>query len=88
MLRPDVVWFGEPLPQAAMQRALRAAYAADVFLVAGTSSVVYPAAALPHIAREHGAKVIEINLEPTELSAVADVTLRGKCGDILPQMLS
>jgi NAD-dependent deacetylase len=87
MLRPDVVWFGEALPQAAMERALQAAYSADVFLVAGTSSVVYPAAALPHVAKQHGARVIEVNLETTELSAVADISLRGKCGEILPQLL-
>jgi NAD-dependent deacetylase len=87
MLRPDVVWFGEALPQASMERALQAAYSAEVFLVAGTSSVVYPAAALPHVAKQHGARVIEVNLEPTELSSVADITLRGRCGEILPQFL-
>jgi NAD-dependent deacetylase len=87
MMRPDVVWFGEALPQPAIEQAMQAAYSADVFLVAGTSSVVYPAAALPHVARQHGARVIEVNLEPTELSAVADISLRGKCGEILPQLL-
>jgi NAD-dependent deacetylase len=87
MLRPDVVWFGEPLPQASRERALQAAYSADVFLVAGTSSVVYPAAALPHVAKQHGARVIEVNLETTELSAVADITLRGTAGEILPGLV-
>ena len=87
MMRPDVVWFGEALPQAAIEKAMQAAYSADVFLVAGTSSVVYPAAALPHVAKQHGARVIEVNLEATELSSVADISLRGKCGEILPQLL-
>ncbi len=88
MLRPDVVWFGESLPQAAIELAMQAAYSAEVFLVAGTSSVVYPAAALPHVAKQHGARVIEVNLEVTELSSVADISLRGKCGEILPQLLA
>ena len=87
MMRPDVVWFGESLPQAEMERAMQAAYSADVFLVAGTSSVVYPAAALPHVAKQHGARVVEVNLEVTELSSVAHISLRGKCGEILPQLL-
>jgi NAD-dependent deacetylase len=87
MMRPAVVWFGEALPQAAIEEAMQAAYSAEVFLVAGTASVVYPAAALPHVALQHGAKVIEVNLEATELSAVAQVALRGKSGEILPQLL-
>lgn len=87
MMRPGVVWFGEALPQAAIEQAMQAACSAEVFLVAGTSSVVYPAAALPHVAKQHGAKVIEVNLEATELSAVADITLRGKCGELLPRLL-
>ncbi len=87
MLRPDVVWFGEPLPHSAIEQAMQAAYSAEVFLVAGTSSMVYPAASLPHVARQHGARVIEVNLEATELSETADISIRGKCGDILPQLL-
>ena len=87
MMRPDVVWFGEALPQAAIEKAMQAAYSADVFLVVGTSSVVYPAAALPQVAKQHGARVIEVNLEATELSLLADLSLRGKCGEILPQLL-
>lgn len=87
MMRPGVVWFGESLPQAEMERAMQAAYSADVFLVAGTSAVVYPAAALPHVAKQHGARLIEVNLETTELSSVAHISLRGKCGEILPQLL-
>jgi NAD-dependent deacetylase len=58
-----------------------------VFLVVGTSSVVYPAAALPRLALEHGARVVEINPEPTALSAHASLFLRGNAGDLLPQIV-
>lgn len=87
MQRPAVVWFGESLPQEEFRMATAAAQRAEVFLVAGTSSVVYPAAALPRVAREHGAHVIEVNPEPTDLTSSADVSLRGPAGEILPQMI-
>lgn len=61
---------------------------ARVFLVLGTSSVVNPAAGLPRIALEHGARALEINLEPAELSLVTHISLRGKCGEVLPQMIA
>jgi len=88
MLRPGVVWFGEMLPAKALEQAYAIAQRAEVFLVLGTSSVVYPAAALPRIAFDHGARVIEINLEPTELSSLAHISLRGKVGELLPQILT
>lgn len=87
MLRPGVVWFGEALPPEAFARAAQAARDAEVFLALGTSAVVYPAAGLPRVALEHGARVVEINLEPTELSGAADVSLRGKTGGLLPQLV-
>jgi NAD-dependent deacetylase len=87
MQRPGVVWFGEALPEAELRAAVAAAQAADVFLVVGTSSLVYPAAALPRLALEHGARVIEVNLDATELSATAHVALRGKAGEILPAII-
>jgi NAD-dependent deacetylase len=87
MLRPAVVWFGEALPEAALREAMLAAQAADVFLVVGTSSVVYPAAALPRLALEHGARVIEVNPESTELSPHASLFLRGNAGDVLPRIV-
>lgn len=88
LMRPGVVWFGESLPDDALEAAFAAARRAEIFLVLGTSSVVYPAAGLPRIALERGARVIEINLEPTELSLVAHISLRGKCGELLPQMIA
>jgi NAD-dependent deacetylase len=87
MLRPAVVWLGEPLPEQELQRAITAAQSAQLFLVVGTSSVVYPAAALPRLALEHGARVIEVNPEATDLTRFADVSLRGPSGEILPQLV-
>jgi len=83
LMRPAVVWFGEVLPEAAWQRAIQAASAADVFLVVGTSALVYPAASLPLVAKQRGARLIEINPDPTPLSDLADLTLTGKAGEIL-----
>jgi len=85
-LRPDVVWFGEPLPEAAQQEALAAAADCDVCLSIGTSSAVYPAAALPEIALEAGATVVEINPAETPLSRRARYALRGPAGEILPAL--
>lgn len=87
LLRPAVVWFGEMLPAAVWQAAEEAVRAAEVLLVAGTSAVVYPAAGLVPLARSAGAKVIEVNLEQTPLSASADCSLRGKAGEILPDLI-
>ena len=87
LLRPDVVWFGEALPAAALDLALQAASACDLFLAVGTSAVVQPAAALPVVAREHGATLVEVNLEPTPLTALAHESHRGKAGDLLPRLL-
>jgi len=87
-MRPGVVWFGEPLPAEALEEVMEAAREAEVFLVLGTSSLVYPAASLPRMALEGGAKVIEINLEPTELSSLAHISLRGKTGELLPEIVA
>jgi len=87
MIRPDVVWFGEMLPQEVLQAAFEAAETAEVFFSVGTSAVVQPAASLPLVAARRGAFLVEINLEPTPLTPVADVFLQGKSGDILPRLL-
>jgi NAD-dependent deacetylase len=86
MLRPGVVWFGESLPVDAIELADRASRAAGVVLVIGTSSLVYPAAALPRIAQSSGAHVVEINPEPTPLSAEVDERLAGPAGEIVPAL--
>lgn len=87
-LRPDVVWFGEPLPQAALQRAWLVSAQCDVMMVVGTSGVVYPAAALPRIAREAGNAVVEVNPEPGGITPLADVFLQGPAGTVLPILVS
>lgn len=78
-MRPGVVWFGEMLPEGAIERAMLAAQACDVMLVIGTSGVVEPAASLARIARQQGAQLIEINPDPTPTSAVADAWLPTGC---------
>lgn len=88
LVRPGVVWFGEPLPGKAWMEAERAAAACDLLIVAGTSAQVYPAASLVPLAARGGARIIEINLEETPLSGVAGLALRGKAGEILPQLIS
>lgn len=85
--RPDVVLFGEMLPEGVFDRAEEAAARADLFFVIGTSAVVYPAASLPIIAKQQGARVIEINPEQTDISFLVDVTILGKAGEILPQFI-
>ncbi|HJQ23989.1 MAG TPA: NAD-dependent deacylase [Blastocatellia bacterium] len=85
--RPDVVLFGELLPEGVFERAEEAARRADLFFVIGTSAVVYPAAGLPVAAKQAGARVIEVNPEMTDISFLADYTLLGKAGEILPQFL-
>jgi len=86
-LRPDVVWFGEALPRDALERAFRLAEKADVVIVVGTSGLVYPAAYVPYIVKEHGGRVIEVNVERSGITPIADVFLRGKAGEILPKLV-
>lgn len=86
-LRPDVVWFGEALPGEAFEAASEAAHACDLFLSVGTSSLVYPAAALPFEALDRGAVLVEVNPGETPLSAHADHVLRGPAGEVLPRLL-
>jgi NAD-dependent deacetylase len=83
-MRPDVVLFGEMLPNGVFEKAATQAATCDLCFVIGTSAVVYPAAAIPEIAREAGAYVVEINPEPTPLSEICDEVLTGKAGEILP----
>jgi NAD-dependent deacetylase len=87
MLRPDVVWFGEPLPEPVLQEAFEEASRCEVCLVVGTSAVVYPAAALPELAHRAGAIVIEVNPDETPLSAACQLVLRGPAGEVLPNLL-
>jgi NAD-dependent deacetylase len=83
-IRPDVVWFGEMLPEEEWEASVRAAESASIFFSIGTSAVVYPAASLPLIGKAHGAYLVEINPEPTPLTKHADEFLQGSAGTILP----
>ncbi|MDX1439051.1 MAG: NAD-dependent deacylase [Rubricoccaceae bacterium] len=87
LLRPDVVWFGEMLPDGAMERAAEAASTCDVFLSVGTSAVVYPAAGLPLIAKECGAYVAEINPQQSDIAFRLDEHVAGKSGEVLPLLV-
>jgi len=87
MIRPDVVWFGEMLPEREIRAAFAAAEEADLFFSIGTSTLVQPAAALPFLARRNGAYVVEINIEPTGLTTISDLFLQGKSGEILPEIV-
>jgi len=85
LLRPDIVWFHEALPGDVWNQA--AARACQCFLVIGTSGIVYPAAGLVELARGVEARVIEVNLERTPASDLADVSLLGPSGHVLPRLL-
>jgi NAD-dependent deacetylase len=85
--RPGVIWFGEMLPAGLLKEAEQAAATAEVFLLIGTSAVVYPAAGLASYAKQSGATVIEINLEPTPFSAMADYAFHGRAGEFLPKLV-
>ena len=84
ILRPDAVFFGEMIPEEAMWRSRQTAAECDLMLVVGTSAVVQPAAMMPVLAKQHGARVIEINPEPTPLTAeISDNLIRGKAGEVM-----
>lgn len=87
VLKPDIIMFGETLPLEILQKAEKAAATSKVYMVAGTSAVVMPAAMLPHTAKSYGAVVIEINLEDTPLThSITDIQLKGSTTEILPAL--
>jgi len=87
LARPDVVWFGETLPAAAVDAALAAAARCDFCFSVGTTSLVQPAASLPLYALDHGAPLVEINPLETPLSAHADQCFRGKASAVLVSLI-
>ncbi|QDQ96889.1 SIR2 family NAD-dependent protein deacylase [Tomitella fengzijianii] len=86
-LRPSVVWFGEELPVSAWLRAQNAAEGADVLMSVGTSSTVYPAAELPHIAGRAGARIVQVNPSPTGLEPIVHDDFRASAGEVLPALV-
>lgn len=87
LLRPDVVWFQESLPQTALSQAILASQNCDLFFSIGTSALVQPAASLAHEARRHGAVIVEVNLEPTPLTPYAHYAFHAPAGTILPALV-
>ena len=88
MLRPDVVWFGESLPDDTWQNAKRFANDCDLMVVVGTSLAVSPANTLPSLAKENGAVLLEINPEKSEMSYKMDIEIRGTAAKTLPELIS
>jgi NAD-dependent deacetylase len=86
-LRPDVVWFGEALPVQALTEAFEVSRDCDLFLSAGTSGLVQPAASLPLEALHSGAVIVEINPNESPLTRHADYALRGMSGKVLPELV-
>ena len=86
-IRPDIVWFGEMLDSDIINRAFLKAEEAELFFVVGTSALVHPAATLPIVAQQHGAILVEINVERTALSDIVDFHFEGKSGQFLPKLV-
>ncbi len=85
-LRPDVVWFGESLPSTIMGEVFSQLEQADAIIVIGTSALIQPSASFPFIVKRRGGHVLEVNVEATPLTPIADVHLKDKAGIILPQL--
>src|ERR1051326_2284702 len=88
LLRPDVVWFEEPMPERETEVAFQVSRNCDLFFSVGTSAVVYPAAALPLEALNCGAAVVEINPCATSLTGKASFVLTGQAGKLIPDLLT
>ncbi len=86
-LKPDAVFFGEPLPQDALSQAIELAGKCDLMIVIGSSLVVYPAAEIPLIAKRSGARMVLINLEPTPYDDIFDLRFYSKASDVLPDVV-
>lgn len=86
-MRPGVVWFGESIPEDVLELSYRSVRECDVFITAGTSAVVQPAASFITIALSAGKPVIEVNLEDTPVSGMVTVSIKGKAGEILPAIV-
>ena len=88
MLKPDAVLFGEQLPFEVLSEAERRSRKCDLCIVLGSTLSVYPAALIPRYASESGAKLVIINLGPTELDSRADIRIEGKAGEVMTQIIA
>ncbi len=86
LARPDVVWFGEPLPELPLRRAFEEASRADLVIVVGTTGVVEPAGSIPVYAWEHGADIINVNPEPNRYSGIASVEARERAAPFFERL--
>ena len=86
-IRPDVVWFGEMLDPAIIGKAQQLSSEADVCLVIGTSGLVHPAAGLAFLTKQSGGAVIEVNPEPTPITDIATISIRGTAVDVVPALV-
>ncbi|MGA1791591.1 MAG: SIR2 family NAD-dependent protein deacylase [bacterium] len=88
ILKPDVVFFGEAIPQEALASSFQLASSAQALMVVGTSAVVSPANQIPILAKQNGAKIIEINIEQTHLTgSITDVFIQGEAGAIISELV-
>ena len=88
LLRPHIVWFGESLAQEDLDKSFQALRTCELLLIIGTSGLVYPAASFAPIAKEQGAFVVELNLDPTPNSDLVDVSIQGRAKDLVPLLVS
>lgn len=86
LIRPDVVWFGEFLPEDQFLGAEKSGINSDIFFVIGTSGIVYPAAGLIYTAKASGSIIVEINIEETQMSEISNYSFFGKAGEIIPKI--
>jgi NAD-dependent deacetylase len=88
IVKSATISFGQAMPQEPMRKAWTLALTCDLFLVVGSSLVVYPAAALPRLAKENGARLVIVNREPTPLDGIADLVIRSEIGAVLSVFIS
>jgi NAD-dependent deacetylase len=88
LLKTATISFGQPMPEMEMARAEHATLGCDLFLVLGSSLVVYPAAGFPLLARRNGAKLVIVNREPTDQDRIADLTIHAGIGRTLQAALA
>lgn len=88
ILKPDVIFFGEALPENTLREAIKEAQGCDLFIVIGSSLVVYPAASLPLVAKRYGARIVIINLGPTEQDSLADVIINQSAGETMTRIMT
>ncbi|MGM0648161.1 MAG: NAD-dependent protein deacylase [Bacteroidota bacterium] len=89
LLKPDFIFFGEMIPQDALQAAYHAAENAEVFIVIGSTGEVYPASQIPVLAKQNGAKIIEVNTgESLFTDSITDILLKGKATEVMDKLYS